>query len=79
MTNSFQLEVMFIEIILSIAGGVLDRVDSYLLTGALAYSFIKFLELYGVWCSSSDNNVLHGSGSLRYNRINTHEWMLNAE
>lgn len=48
MTNSFQLEVMFIEIILSIAGGVLDRVDSYLLTGALAYSFIKFLELYGV-------------------------------
>ncbi|XP_061364930.1 phosphatidate cytidylyltransferase 4, chloroplastic-like isoform X2 [Gastrolobium bilobum] len=30
-------------------GGVLDRVDSYVFTGALAYSFIKtFLPLYGV-------------------------------
>ncbi|TKY47236.1 Phosphatidate cytidylyltransferase 4 [Spatholobus suberectus] len=30
-------------------GGVLDRVDSYLFTGALAYNFIKtFLPLYGV-------------------------------
>ncbi|CAL0308973.1 unnamed protein product [Lupinus luteus] len=30
-------------------GGVLDRVDSYIFTGALAYSFIKtFLPLYGV-------------------------------
>lgn len=31
------------------AGGVLDRVDSYMFTGALAYSFVKtFLPLYGV-------------------------------
>lgn len=31
------------------AGGVLDRVDSYIFTGALAYSFVKtFLPLYGV-------------------------------
>ncbi|KAL5571587.1 hypothetical protein UlMin_021184 [Ulmus minor] len=30
-------------------GGVLDRVDSYIFTGALAYSFVKaFLPLYGV-------------------------------
>ncbi|KAM6584024.1 hypothetical protein CsatB_011026 [Cannabis sativa] len=30
-------------------GGILDRVDSYLFTGALAYSFVKiFLPLYGV-------------------------------
>ncbi|XP_028752050.1 phosphatidate cytidylyltransferase 4, chloroplastic isoform X2 [Neltuma alba] len=30
-------------------GGILDRVDSYVFTGALAYSFIKtFLPLYGV-------------------------------
>ncbi|PON47304.1 Phosphatidate cytidylyltransferase [Parasponia andersonii] len=30
-------------------GGLLDRVDSYLFTGALAYSFVKiFLPLYGV-------------------------------
>lgn len=30
-------------------GGVLDRVDSYVFTGALAYSFVKiFLPLYGV-------------------------------
>lgn len=30
-------------------GGILDRVDSYMFTGALAYSFIKtFLRLYGV-------------------------------
>jgi predicted CDP-diglyceride synthetase/phosphatidate cytidylyltransferase len=31
------------------AGGVLDRADSYVFTGALAYSFVKtFLPLYGV-------------------------------
>ncbi|KAK9274418.1 hypothetical protein L1049_019233 [Liquidambar formosana] len=30
-------------------GGILDRVDSYIFTGALAYSFVKtFLPLYGV-------------------------------
>ncbi|KAK9093838.1 hypothetical protein Scep_025307 [Stephania cephalantha] len=30
-------------------GGILDRVDSYVFTGALAYSFVKaFLPLYGV-------------------------------
>ncbi|KAF9614263.1 hypothetical protein IFM89_016555 [Coptis chinensis] len=30
-------------------GGILDRVDSYMFTGALAYSFVKaFLPLYGV-------------------------------
>lgn len=35
------------------AGGVLDRVDSYIFTGALAYSFVKiFLPLYGVWHKS---------------------------
>jgi len=32
------------------AGGVLDRADSYLFTGALAYNFVKtFLPVYGVW------------------------------
>ena len=31
------------------AGGVLDRVDSYIFTGALAYSFVKtFVPLFGV-------------------------------
>ncbi|KAE9445939.1 hypothetical protein C3L33_22162, partial [Rhododendron williamsianum] len=31
------------------AGGILDRTDSYIFTGALAYSFVKtFLPLYGV-------------------------------
>lgn len=31
------------------AGGILDRADSYVFTGALAYSFVKtFLPLYGV-------------------------------
>ncbi|RVW63498.1 hypothetical protein CK203_054162 [Vitis vinifera] len=30
-------------------GGILDRADSYIFTGALAYSFVKtFLPLYGV-------------------------------
>ncbi|XP_044494770.1 phosphatidate cytidylyltransferase 4, chloroplastic-like isoform X2 [Mangifera indica] len=30
-------------------GGILDRVDSYIFTGALAYSFVKtFLPLYGI-------------------------------
>ncbi|OIT07252.1 phosphatidate cytidylyltransferase 4, chloroplastic [Nicotiana attenuata] len=30
-------------------GGILDRVDSYIFTGALAYSFVKlFLPFYGV-------------------------------
>lgn len=30
-------------------GGILDRSDSYIFTGALAYSFVKaFLPLYGV-------------------------------
>ncbi|KAI5647434.1 hypothetical protein M9H77_33439 [Catharanthus roseus] len=29
-------------------GGILDRVDSYLFTGALAYSFVKTLRLFGV-------------------------------
>lgn len=31
------------------AGGLLDRVDSYIFSGALAYSYIKaFMPLYGV-------------------------------
>ncbi|KAK3033783.1 hypothetical protein RJ639_034225 [Escallonia herrerae] len=34
---------------LSLEGGILDRVDSYIFTGALAYSFVKtLLPLYGV-------------------------------
>lgn len=34
----------------NVAGGILDRVDSYLFTGALAYSFVKVgLPLCGVW------------------------------
>jgi len=32
------------------AGGILDRVDSYVFTGALCYSFVRVaLPLYGVW------------------------------
>jgi len=31
------------------AGGILDRVDSYVFTGALCYSFVRVaLPLYGV-------------------------------
>lgn len=31
-------------------GGILDRVDSYIFTGALVFSFVKtILPLYGVW------------------------------
>lgn len=32
-----------------LSGGILDRVDSYIFTGALVYSFVKaVLPLYGV-------------------------------
>lgn len=43
------LKIKHIWLISSNAGGVLDRADSYVFTGALAYSFVKtFLPLYGV-------------------------------
>lgn len=41
--------ILFYFIVFIFAGGILDRVDSYIFTGALAYSFIKtILPLYGV-------------------------------
>lgn len=41
---------MIVEHLILPAGGILDRSDSYIFTGALAYSFVKaFLPLYGVW------------------------------
>lgn len=45
--NQHVLVLLQLEI-LSVAGGILDRLDSYIFTGALVYSFVKVgIPLFG--------------------------------
>lgn len=52
-------------------GGLLDRVDSYMFTGALAYSFVKTaIPLFGVWISKWPNT----NGNLKMVNCTDFSW-----
>jgi CDP-diglyceride synthetase len=44
-----KIEMNFVLFLIICPGGILDRVDSYVFTGALSYSFVKVaLPLFGL-------------------------------